>query len=177
MAVASDRISSSHVSALRHVKGMRERRALSEWQAMDAKRRAAALAEASAHEELVAAQAERTAFERELYRRLIISDPLLGGELERGQRTLEQLTAAVERRRTALDDAGAAHRKAEAAASESRAHWARSSAVLRKWQLIEGDIHRTRQLRSEHLGEIEIEDDIVLRHGRALASQTTDVRA
>lgn len=171
MAVASDRVSSAHVSALRHVKDMRERRALSEWQVMEGKRRTAALAEASARDELLAAQAQRSTFENEFYAGLVTSDPLQIGELERRQLTLERLAVVVEQRCKALDEACAAYRAAEAAAAECRAHWARSSAVLRKWELIEGDVQQVRNLRSEHLGEIESDDEISLRHRRAHAAQ------
>lgn len=177
MAVASDRVSSAHVSALRHVKDMRERRALSEWQVMEGKRCTAALAEANARDELLAAQAERAAFESELYAGLVMSDPLQIGELERRQLTLERLAAVIEQRRKALDDACAAYRVAEAAAAECRTRWAKSSAVVRKWELIEGELQRARHLRSEHLGEIESDDEISLRHRRAHAAQMRDSRA
>lgn len=165
MDVASDRISSAHVSTLRHVKDMREQRALSEWQSLEARHRAAAAAEARAREDLVAAQEKRAAVETELYRRLVLSEPLQIGELDRCRLILEKLAAEIELKRKALDEACKVQEKAAGAAAEGRARWAKSSAVTHKWGQIESGVRRAEQARAEFVGEIETEDDVALRHG------------
>jgi hypothetical protein len=163
MALASDRIDPAHVSALRHVKELRERRALADWHAMDAQRRLAAQAEAEAGEDLRKTHERRAAREREIYSRLIESGTTASGELERCRMILEALASEVERKRKRLEETKAAHGTAEAAATASRAVWARSSVSVRKWGLIETDLGTLRRTRQDFRTEIEAEDDIALR--------------
>lgn len=171
MDVASDRISSAHVSTLRHVKDMREQRALSEWQSLEAKRRAAAAAEATARKTLAAAEEERTTIEAELYRRLVLSDPLPISEFDRCRLILEKLAAEIELKRKALDEARGAQEKAAIAAAEGRARWAKSSVATHKWGQIETGVRRAEHARAEFVSEIETEDDVALRYGAGPGAQ------
>jgi hypothetical protein len=163
MALASDRIDPTHVSALRHVKELRERRALADWHAMDAQRRLAAQAEAEAGEDLRTTHERRAAREREIYSRLIESGTTAGAELERCRMLLETLASEVERKRKLLEETRRAHEKAAAATAESRAVWVRSSVSVRKWELIETDLGKLRRTHQDFRTELEVEDDIALR--------------
>lgn len=171
MDVASDRVSCTHVSTLRHVKDMREQRALSEWQSLEATHRAALEAEETARVQLASTQGERARLESELYRQLVLSEPLSTADLDRCQLVLERLASEVVARQQQLDEASGVREKAAAAASEGRARWVKSSAATHKWGQIEASVLRAAQTRAESATEIEAEDDVSLRYGRGAGAR------
>jgi hypothetical protein len=165
MDAASDRINGAQVSTLRQVKDRRERRALSEWQGLEARRRMAATATLQASQNLAAAEADRARLEAELYEHLLAADALSVVELDHCRLIIEKRGAAIAQKRQLLDQARVEQEKAEAAAAEGRARWARCSVVAHKWGQIEIDVRCAADARAQTTAEREIEDDISLRYG------------
>ena len=170
MDAASDRIngaqvSTLQVSTLRQVKDRRERRALAEWQGLEAKHRLAAAATSRASQDLAAAEADRARLEAEFYEQLLSSDALSVVELDHCQLIIEKRAAEIALKRQMLDQACVAQEKAEAAAIEGRARWTKCSIMAHKWGQIEIDVRCAADARAQTAAERETEDDISLRYG------------
>lgn len=174
MDVAFDRVNRVHASRLRLLKEMQERSALRELSKKEAQRHMATLAVQNASQGLAIAQQHCAGAEATLYQELMSLDSLSSAALDHHHLHIERLAAEVTFRRQMLDDARIAQEKAETAASETRALWVRRSAARHKWQQIEDDVRRAVDIHSEAAGEIEADDEILLRNGRVSLAQMSD---
>ncbi|WP_040592921.1 hypothetical protein [Mesorhizobium metallidurans] len=171
MDVASDRVNHIQSSRLRLLKEMQERRALSELSKKEAQRHMATLAAQNASRELAMAQQHCSTAEAALYQELMTLDDLSSATLDRHHLHIECLAAEITRRRQMLVNARAAEEKAELAASVTRDLWVVCSAATHKWRQIEDDVRRAVEIHSEAAGEIEADDEILVRFGRGPLSQ------
>ncbi|MBB4188997.1 hypothetical protein GGE07_005676 [Sinorhizobium terangae] len=167
MDVASDRVKSVDISRLRLLRDMRERSALGELSKMEAKRKIASSAARHASRELAIAQQDCARVHMELHRELVSFDSLSIAALDRYHLLIERHAAGVIRRRQSLEDARKVREQAETAASEARNQWVRCSAAKHKWQRIEHELKRAIDIHSDAAAEIEADDEVLLRHGRA----------
>lgn len=174
MDVPSDRMSFIHASRLRHVKEIRERGARTELSNLEAKCRIEALAAERAGRELAIAEERRAQAQAEVYEQLTSLGTVSVVELDRRELILERLATEVTSKRQTLEEARSAQKQAETAASEGRAHWAKCSAATDKWRQIETDVHRAADTHAEVTAEIEADDEVSLRYGRALPRKMAD---
>lgn len=171
MDVASDRVNYVQASRLRLLKEMQERRALSELSKKEAQRHIATSAAQNASRELAMAQQHCSTAEAALYQDLMTLENLSSAALDRHHLHIEKLAAEITFRRQMLGSARIAQEKAEIAASETRDLWVMCSAATHKWQQIEDDVRRAVEIHSEVAGEIEADDEILLRYGRGPLAQ------
>lgn len=171
MDVASDRVKHIQSSRLRLLKEMQERRVLGELSKTEAQRHMANLATQNAFRELAKAQQHCSTAEAALYQELMTFDDLSSASLDRHNLHIERLAAEITRSREMLDNARIAEEQADAAASETRKLWVACSAATRKWRKIEDDVLRTLEIHSEVGGEMETDDEILVRFGRSSPSQ------
>ncbi|MER8383082.1 hypothetical protein [Mesorhizobium sp. M1399] len=174
MDVASDRVNRVHASRLRLLKEMQERSALRELSEKEAQCHMATLTVQNASQGLAIAQQHCAGAETALYQELMSLDTLSSAALDHHHLRIERLAAEVTSRRQMLDDARIAQEKAETAASETRALWVIRSAARHKWQQIEDDVRRAVDIYAEAAGEIEADDEILLRYGRVSLALMSD---
>ncbi|RRI01538.1 hypothetical protein EH240_14715 [Mesorhizobium tamadayense] len=166
MDVAPDRVNGIQASRLRHLKEMQEHRAHRELSKKEAQRQMATLAVKEASLELEKARQHCATAEAGLYQELMRLDSLSSATLDRHHLYMERLAAEITFRRQMLDDARIAQKNAEIAASETRDLWVTCSAAKQKWLQIDDDVRRAIEIHSETAGEIEADDEILLRYGR-----------
>ncbi|WP_353642682.1 hypothetical protein [Mesorhizobium sp. WSM2239] len=171
MDVASDRMNYGQALRLRLLKEMQERRALSQLSKKEAQRHMATSAAQNASRELAIAQKHYSTAEAALYQELMTLENLSSAALDRHHLHIERLAAEITFRRQMLVSARIAQEKAEIAASETRDLWVTCSAATHKWQRIEDDARRAAEIHSEVEGEIEADDEILLRYGRGPLAQ------
>lgn len=150
------------------MKEIRERGARTELSNMEAKCRSEALAAERAARELAVAEERRVRAQEEIYDQLTSPGTVSVVELDRCQLTLERLALEVTSKRQAFEGARIAQEQAETVASEGRAHWAKCSAATDKWRKIETDVRRAADAHAEVRAEIEADDEVLFRYGRAL---------
>lgn len=105
--------------------------------------------------------------ERGIYDRLASSEEALTpGQLGEQLTALSRLTEAVEAADRELSDAGSAVTIAKAHLEEMRTQYARCARDAAKWVRIEDSATEIRRRDSELRDELEVEDEVSLRHGR-----------
>ncbi|WGD51289.1 hypothetical protein QA641_38390 [Bradyrhizobium sp. CB1650] len=167
MDIASDRLNPVHASKLRLVKDMRERSARRELSNMEGERHLAIQAVQQACEHLANAEGRRATVEAELYREMLAADAISVCELQRRYHLIiGRLTDEIAAAQRVLDNARATQEQAEAAVLEARAVWTKRSAASQKWRQIDGDVQRITNAHFEAAGEIEADDEVLLRYRR-----------
>lgn len=171
MDVASDRVNRVQASKLRLLKEMQEHGARRELSKKETERHMATLAVHNASQGLAIAQQHCASAEAALYQELMTLDSLSSAALDRHDLCIDRLAAEIAFKRQMLDDARLAQEKAEIAASEKRELWVRCSAATHKWQQIDDDVRRAVDIQSDAAGEIEADDEMLLRYGRVSLAQ------
>ena len=171
MDVAFDLVNYAHASRLRLLKEMQERDARRKLSNKEAQHRMAIVAAQNASQELEIAQQQRAGKEAQLYQVLTSLNTLSSAALDHHHLHIERLAAEITIRGQVLDDARIAQEQAETAASETKAKWVRRSEARHKWQQIEDDLRRAVDIHSEAAGEMEADDEILLRYGRGSLAQ------
>ncbi|MCA1408283.1 hypothetical protein I6F26_29310 [Ensifer sp. IC3342] len=166
MDVAFDLVNYAHASRIRLLKEMQERDARRKLSDKEARRRMAIVAAQDASQGLKIAQQQRAREEAQLYQKLMSLNTLSSAALDHHHLHIERFAAEITLKGQVLDNAHFAQEQAETAASETKAQWVRRSEARRKWQQIEDDLRRAVDIHSEAAGEIEADDEILLRFGR-----------
>lgn len=160
MAIAVDRVNIGHVDRLRHLKEIREERALKEWQALRQQHEALLAQERGCRNQLDKIYDERDACHQEFARFLVACDVVAEHHVTHHRLRMEEFDIRAQQQRVALDETRARKKELEAQLLQSRVLWRKASAATRKWDLIKSDVTQSGLVRDEVLGEIESEDSV-----------------
>lgn len=165
MVEAARRVAASDLRAMVRHRQQRESTALAEMQAKLARAAAAETRLADARTGLEAREADRTRGERAVYDRLGEGEPLTPPQLQEQLGALSRLSEAVEEAEGDLARAQSQLIEALEAVAEARENYARHARDAAKWVRIEEAASDGRRRDLEEREELELEDDVSLRHG------------